>query len=660
MPGLLEPVINYYMIYGPVLILISIILTITYLFISNFAAIRSAYLCSSLKNVLTGNLNKCFSSRQGPTCKKSEIGFTHGWCNDSEHYGPLRGTRTGPYSVKCNDWIWQNEDCPPEECSAKTKDWGWCADKGVQRALRGQACGPYSGKCENWIWDSKFCPAECGKATCTDDSCICSTVKARYVILKRMDKAEKAISVLDLKVYDSNGFVLKQTPRITAWPLSTDIKQTLNTGINKDAYLQIDFKEDVDIGRVIISNRITNDNLVGTALVLRKDNNETALYRTISDVSDKYDVSIGNASDVKFKVPDTLTPLNALKSLITPSPVKKAILPALNKLPGSFIIKGDNMCIDSSKKLSLKECDNAPAQMYSYDELSKHLINNKGLCLDSHKNGARMAKCTSKQSQKISYDFTNSHFTSFATGKCLTAKKNKLHFAKCGKGQQKFQIEIKPQISSMFKAPVKYSKKESARRAHIKAKQLKRQRKIEAHKAALKKKAERRAAHIKAKELKKERKIEAHKAALKKKAERRAAHLKAKALKRKKHHRGGTENSELKLTKINANLSGPWGWALNSANDIYKCKNPCKGKWKRTDGKFVQFDVDNKEIWAINDKNEIFKRQVDGLGRWKKIPGTMKSLTLGKTEIYGTDLNNDLYSCKQPCAGKWERSPIKV
>ena len=342
-PGFLAPIIQYYIVYGPSLIIASLVLGVTYMFISNFSSIRSAYLCTSLKNVVNGEVGKCFNSRIGPTCKSSDIGFTHGWCNDEDNYGPLRGTRAGPHTVKCRDWIWNKSDCPPENCSDITGSvWGWCADKGVQRGMRGQPCGPYSGSCENWLWQAKACPAQCGSSSCTDDSCICTMVKARYVILKRDDKKTERINVKEIEVYDSNGYRIKGF-RVKLWPLDEDSEKTiLITKASRDAYIQLDLGEDKPLGRIVIRNRTDccDGRIIGCALVLRKDNNSTALYRKITEAKAVYDIPIGKAKPVQkpapvapkppIEAPPTVAPVPA------PAPVKLQVPDVWKNIPGKL------------------------------------------------------------------------------------------------------------------------------------------------------------------------------------------------------------------------------------------------------------------------------------------------------------------------------------
>jgi hypothetical protein len=339
-PGFLQPVVQYYTAYGPVLIVLSLVLGITYLFISNFASVRSAYMCTSLKNVLTGNVGKCFGSRLGPTCKTSDIGFTHGWCNDEDNYGPLRGTRAGPYSVRCKDWIWNKSACPPNQCNKiNGTEWGWCADKGVQRAMRGQACGPYEGSCDTWIWQANACPTQCGSPNCKDDSCICTMVRARYVIVKRSDDKDEYINLKQIEVYDSNGYKIKGI-RPTLWPVYSDKygpdkvlsgSSFAHTGKSKNAYVQLDLGDDKPIGRVVITNRADccKDRMVGCSLILRKNDNSIAMFRKITDIQAVYNIPIGKAKPVQAPLTQTATVVT------TPVPARpNAPATTISKAPG--------------------------------------------------------------------------------------------------------------------------------------------------------------------------------------------------------------------------------------------------------------------------------------------------------------------------------------
>ncbi len=344
----LQPILKYYIVYAPALIIASVVLWVTYMFISNFSALRSAYLCTSLKNIVSGEAGKCFGSRLGSTCKSSDIGFTHGWCNDEDNYGPLRGTRAGPYAVKCRDWIWDKRGCPPDNCTDLTgKTWGWCADKGVQRSIRGQPCGPYVGNCDTWIWNTKLCPAKCGSPTCQDDSCICTMVKARYVILKRDDGRNEYINVNQIEVYDTNGYKIKTSVRPKLWPAHKDGEKygakflvsgtgLAQTGKNKDAYMQLDLGEDKPIGRVVIRNRADccTDRIIGCSLILRKDGGNTALYRKITQAKPVYNFKIGKTRARKIAPKASLSP-GAPVAPVAPVATKAPVAPVAPLSPGT-------------------------------------------------------------------------------------------------------------------------------------------------------------------------------------------------------------------------------------------------------------------------------------------------------------------------------------
>jgi hypothetical protein len=190
---MLEYFTLYYDTYGIVLAIATIIMTISYLFIANWYTIRATYKCTNLRNTVTGKLGKCFDSVQGTTCQNTDLGHIYGWCNDSDNYGAMPGTKSGPYSGYCTQWIWSNDKCPPTQCmgdfpngigkqseTSCKQTWGWCADKGVNRSMTGGPCGPVEGRCDDWIWEVKKCPTACKGRRCPTskkrpkNSCICN------------------------------------------------------------------------------------------------------------------------------------------------------------------------------------------------------------------------------------------------------------------------------------------------------------------------------------------------------------------------------------------------------------------------------------------------------------------------------------------------------
>lgn len=137
---------------------------------------------------MTARVGKCFDSVQGTNCHNTDLGYLYGWCNDRDNYGPLLGSKSGPYEGYCEQWSWSKDKCPPYQCSgiyptglanqeAKIpRKWGWCSDKGVNRAMIGTACGPRNDECDNWVWNAKKCPKGCNVSTplkkrCSGDKC---------------------------------------------------------------------------------------------------------------------------------------------------------------------------------------------------------------------------------------------------------------------------------------------------------------------------------------------------------------------------------------------------------------------------------------------------------------------------------------------------------
>jgi len=168
---------KYYQLYGPILIIMTVILTAIYWFFGNLPYIRATYDCVNLKNTITGNAVKCFNSNAGAGCDDTDIGYIYGWCNDGDNYGSLLGNHRGPYNGNCSQWVWDKKECPPGQCQGiqtqnqsqssspnEEQKWGWCADKGSHRAMEGTPCGPRGAQCENWIWDAKKCSTACTPA----------------------------------------------------------------------------------------------------------------------------------------------------------------------------------------------------------------------------------------------------------------------------------------------------------------------------------------------------------------------------------------------------------------------------------------------------------------------------------------------------------------
>ncbi len=574
-PGFLEPVVQYYLIYGPILIMVTLVLAITYTFISNFAAVRSAYTCTSLKNVLNGNVGKCFSSRIGSTCSKSDIGYTHGWCNDTDNYGPLRGTRTGPYAVKCSDWIWSKSDCPPDTCGKISgKEWGWCADKGVQRAMRGQACGPFQGTCDTWVWNAKACPEQCGSPSCTDDSCICSMLKARYVILKRVDNTATSLAVKDIEVYDSDGYRIKSGVRPTLWPQFGDVSTygpqniSVGTGVSKteaskDAYIQLDLGEDKAIGRVIIKNVSDSESnrMIGSALILRKNDNKTALYRKITEVKSVYDIPIGKAKPV---IPEPEQGKEAATGAVSVAAaiVGTAAAPAaLVRTPRPEGITDKDKADAAAAKATINVKPVTPKS--PWEKITgglKHIsVNPEWTWGVNSKN--EIYKC--KTPCKTPWTKVSGGLVQIDVGKTEVWGVN-------GNGE-------------IYRRPVDGS--------------------------------------------------------------------------------GSWTQMKGRLKYVS---SGPTDlvWGVNSSDNIYMCV-PGKGKrcyneWKQMSGSLKQLSVGEDEVWGVNRSNEIYKRPVNGTGKWTQVPGKLKHVSVGKDEIIGVNTDNEIYTCGQPCTGKWNKIEGKL
>jgi hypothetical protein len=191
---------TYFHNYGPFLVVSSLVISILYAIIANWTLIRATYRCVDLKNTLTGKVGKCFDSVQGNTCHNTDLGYIYGWCNDTDNYGPLPGSKSGPYNGECTQWTWAKDKCPPYQCMGEypggigeqTKHmcgqkWGWCADKDVERAMIGTPCGPREGSCDKWLWDVKKCPTACEKAKKPKKKCSNKVNRCQTVCGNRED-----------------------------------------------------------------------------------------------------------------------------------------------------------------------------------------------------------------------------------------------------------------------------------------------------------------------------------------------------------------------------------------------------------------------------------------------------------------------------------------
>jgi hypothetical protein len=185
-------VIKYYQSFGIPLVVATVIIFLMYWFLANWYTLRASYKCTNLKNTVTGKIGKCFDSVQGTTCQNTDLGYIYGWCNDSNNYGALPGTKSGPYLGYCTNWIWSKNQCPPTQCvgdfpygigkqnTCQSQRWGWCADTGVNKSMIGGPCGPIDAKCNDWIWEVKKCPTSCTRSrsrtskTVPKDKCVCT------------------------------------------------------------------------------------------------------------------------------------------------------------------------------------------------------------------------------------------------------------------------------------------------------------------------------------------------------------------------------------------------------------------------------------------------------------------------------------------------------
>ena len=110
------------------------------------------------------------------------------------------------------------------------------------------------------------------------------------------------------------------------------------------------------------------------------------------------------------------------------------------------------------------------------------------------------------------------------------------------------------------------------------------------------------------------------------------------------------------LKQITASTNYFWG--VNKNDDIFMCKRPCNGNWRKIGGKLIQVDADDDEVWGVNKHHQIYKRPVDGSGAWKGIGGRLRHVSAsGNGYIWGTNSRDHIFKCAKPCNGKWQHIP---
>ena len=114
------------------------------------------------------------------------------------------------------------------------------------------------------------------------------------------------------------------------------------------------------------------------------------------------------------------------------------------------------------------------------------------------------------------------------------------------------------------------------------------------------------------------------------------------------------------LKYISASVNYVWG--VNSADQIWRCANPCTGQWVQVDGALKQIDAGDLEVWGVNSNDDIYMRTVDGSSLWTLVSGKLKHVTAsGNGYIRGVNSNDDIFKCKKPCTGSgWVNVPGKL
>ena len=123
-----------------------------------------------------------------------------------------------------------------------------------------------------------------------------------------------------------------------------------------------------------------------------------------------------------------------------------------------------------------------------------------------------------------------------------------------------------------------------------------------------------------------------------------------------------TSSGELEQITVSTN----YFWGVNKIYDIFTCRRPCNGNWRKIEGKLMQVDADDHEVWGVSEQQNIFKRPVNGSGRWTQITGGQISGGLrhvtasGNGYIWGTNSRDHIYKCAKPCNGQWQHVPGRL
>jgi hypothetical protein len=101
------------------------------------------------------------------------------------------------------------------------------------------------------------------------------------------------------------------------------------------------------------------------------------------------------------------------------------------------------------------------------------------------------------------------------------------------------------------------------------------------------------------------------------------------------------------LKHVNINDAGNL-WGVNSADQIWYCKDYKNCGWVQAPGALAQISATNEVVCGVNSGKNIYCSKFLGASvNWKQIPGSLKHVHVNKDgSLFGTNSNDEIYYCK--------------
>lgn len=80
-------------------------------------------------------------------------------------------------------------------------------------------------------------------------------------------------------------------------------------------------------------------------------------------------------------------------------------------------------------------------------------------------------------------------------------------------------------------------------------------------------------------------------------------------------------------------------------NYIYKCKQPCAGKWSRVSGILTQVDATSDIVIGRNAAGNVYYKPIDGSGSWRRmsIPVPFRHISVTPRYMWATTATHEIY-----------------